>query len=43
MVNSVRANAVHWRDLHSLADHMTKLRHFTKGEMREFSSFPFSC
>ena len=27
--------------LHPLADHMTKLGNFTKGEIREFSAFPF--
>ena len=25
-----------------LADHMTKMRHFTKGENHEFSAFRFS-
>ena len=35
-------NADRGRDLHPLADHMTKLRHVTKGEIREFSAFLFS-
>ena len=34
--------ADHGCDFHPLADHMTKLRNFTKGEIREFSTFPFS-
>ena len=29
-------------DFHPLADRMRKLRNFTKGEIREFSAFPFS-
>ena len=36
MVNTVWVNADHGRDLHHLADHMTKLRNFIKGEIREF-------
>ena len=36
MVNTVRVNADHGRDLHSLADHMIKLRNFTKEENRAF-------
>ena len=40
--DAVRVNADHRRDFHPLADHMTKLRDFTKGEIREFSAFPFS-
>ena len=39
MVNAVWVNADHGRDLHSLADHMTKLKHFTKEE--DFSAFRF--
>ena len=42
MVNTVRVNADHVRDFHPLADHMIKLQHFTKGEIQEFSAFPFS-
>ena len=42
MVTIVRVKADHGRDFHPLADHMTKLRNFTKGEIREFSVFPFS-
>ena len=42
MANTVRVNADHGRDFHPLADHRTKLRNFTKGEIREFSAFPFS-
>ena len=42
MVNTVWVNADHGRDLHPLADHMTKLNIFTKGKVREFSTFPFS-
>ena len=29
-------------DFHPLADHMTKLQYFTKGEIHEFSAFPIS-
>ena len=32
MVNTVWVNADHGRDFHPLADHMTKLRNFTKEE-----------
>ena len=32
----------HGRDLHFLADRMTKLRNFTKKENRDFSAFQFS-
>ena len=35
-------NADHVRDLHPLADHMTKLRNVTKEENRDFSAFQFS-
>ena len=42
MVNTVRINADHRRDFSPLIDHMTKLRHFTKVEIRELSVFPFS-
>ena len=41
MVNAVRVNADHGRDNH-LADHMTKLRNFTKGGNHDFSAFRFS-
>ena len=33
MVNTVWVNADHGRDFHPLADHMTKLRNFTKEEI----------
>ena len=42
MVNTVRFNADHDRHFSPLADHMTKLRNFTKGENRDFSAFRFS-
>ena len=42
MVNTVWVNADHGRDLHPLADHMTKLRNFTEEENHEFSAFRFS-
>ena len=42
MVNTLRVKADHGRDFHPFADHVTKLRNFTKGEIREFSAFPFS-
>ena len=42
MVNTVRVYADHGRDFQPLADHMTKLRNFTKGEIRKFSTFSFS-
>ena len=42
MVNTVRVIADHGRDFNPLADHMTKLRNFTKGENRDFSAFRFS-
>ena len=42
MVNTVWGNVDHGRDLHTLADHVTKLRNFTKEENREFSAFRFS-
>ena len=32
-------NADHGRGLHPLADHVTKLRNFTKEENRDFSAF----
>ena len=35
-------NSDHGRDLHPLADHMTKLRNFTKEENRYFSANLFS-
>ena len=38
----MRVNADHGCDFHRLVDHMTKLRNFTKGEIHEFSVFPFS-
>ena len=40
MVNNVIVNVDHGRDFHHIAEHVTKLRNFTK--ICEFSSFPFS-
>ena len=42
MVNTLWVNADHGCDFHPLNDHMTKLQNFSKGEIREFSAFPFS-
>ena len=42
MINTVWVNADHGRDLHLLADHMTKLKNFSKEENRDFSAFRFS-
>ena len=42
MLNTVWVIADHGCDLHPLADHMTKLRNFTKEENSDFSAFPFS-
>ena len=42
MVNTVWVNVDHGRDFHPLADHMTKLKKFTKEENRDFSAFRFS-
>ena len=42
MVSNVWAKADHGRDFHPLADHMTKLRNFTKEENLDFSAFRFS-
>ena len=42
MESTVWVNADHGRDFHPLADHMTKLKNSPKGEIREFSAFPFS-
>ena len=42
MVNTVWVNADHGRDLHPLANHMTKLRNFTNEENSDFSAFRFS-
>ena len=41
MVNIVRVNAEHGRDIRPLAHHRTKLRKFNKGEI-DSSAFPFS-
>ena len=41
MVNSLWVNTGHGRDLHPLADDMTKLNNFTKEENRDFSAFKF--
>ena len=40
MVNTLRVNADHGRDLHPLADHMTKLRNL-QVEIRKSSAFHF--
>ena len=42
MVNSVWVNADHGHDFQPLTNHMIKLKNFTKGEICESSSFPFS-
>ena len=42
MVNTVWVNADHGRDFHPLADHMIKLKKFTKEENRGFSAFRLS-
>ena len=42
MVNTMWVNADHGRDLHPLANHMTKLQKFTKEQNRDFSAFKFS-
>ena len=42
MVNTVWVNTNHGCNLHPLADHMTKLRNFTKEENHDFSAFRFS-
>ena len=42
MVNTVWINADNGRDIKPLADHMTKLKKFTKEENRDFSAFRFS-
>ena len=42
MVNTVWVNADHGCDLQPLADHVTKLQHFTKEENQDFSAFRFS-
>ena len=42
MLNTLWINADHARDLCPLVDHVTKLKHFTKGDIHEFSVFPFS-
>ena len=44
MVQTVRvyAYADHERDFNHLADHMTKLKKFTKDENRDFLAFRFS-
>ena len=34
MVNTVRANPNHRGDFHPVADHMTEIKKFTKGEIR---------
>ena len=39
MEHTLRISGDHRIDF---ADHMTKLRNFTKGEIREFSAFSFS-
>ena len=42
MINTVQVSADHGRDFHPLADHMTKLRNFTKEQNRDFSAFQIS-
>ena len=42
MVKTVWVKADHGRDLHPLADNMTKLRNLTKEQNRDFSAFRFS-
>ena len=42
MVNTARIYADYGREFHPLADHMTSLRNFTTGEIRDLSAFPFS-
>ena len=42
MVSTVWVNVDHGRNFHPLADHMTKLRNFTKEENRDFSAILFS-
>ena len=42
MVTTVWVNADHGCDLHPLANHMTKLRNFTKEENCDFSAFRIS-
>ena len=42
MVSTLQINADHGRDFHYFADHMTKLQHLSKCEVREFSAFLFS-
>ena len=42
MVNIVCVKADHGRDLHPLANHMTKLRNVIKEEIRDISAFRFS-
>ena len=42
MVNTVWVNADHGHDLHSLADHTTKLKNFIKEQNRDFSALRFS-
>ena len=39
MVSNVRVNADHGRDFDPLANRMTKLKNFTKGENHDFSAF----
>ena len=41
-VNTLLVSADHGCDFHPLANHMTKLRTFTKEENRDFSAFRFS-
>ena len=41
MVNTVWVSADHGRDLHPLANHMTKLKNLTKEENHDFHHFYF--
>ena len=41
-IADIRIHADHGRDFSPLADHMTKLKNFTKDENHDFSAFRFS-
>ena len=42
MVNTGRVNVDHGRNFNHVADHMTKLNNFTRGENRDFQHFDFN-
>ena len=42
MVNTLSVNVDHGCEFHPLADHMTKIQNFAKGEIRKFLAFLFS-